>query len=104
MNSSNAAGDLCQLIISRVDGAPHDQPPGGIVYTYGAGPNDAILDGREHLTTVLVVSAGQQQWFRVVVEAFDPGTASPLSADHDVLVTLSRRAGVSPPPFRLGRS
>jgi hypothetical protein len=80
------AADLCDMIASRIN---LDQ-----VHVYGAEPNDAVLVGLEHTTTVLVAQYGQQHWFRVEVHEVTPDTDDPLTVDHDVLSTLARRAGV----------
>jgi hypothetical protein len=96
------AGELCRLVITRIDGVGSTEWLGGSVYAYGAGPNDAILVDGEHTTTVLVTHDGRQRWFKVSVEEFSPEQVSVLSLDHDVVVSLARRAGVSLPTFGLG--
>jgi hypothetical protein len=90
------AADLCARIVDRL-GSEN-------VHVYGAGANDAILVGLEHTTTVLATHGGRQRWFKVTVEEFFPEQVSVLSLDHDVLVTLARRAGVPRPAFGLGPS
>lgn len=87
------AADLCARIVQCLDGAG--------IYVYGAMPHDAVLVGMEH-TTVLITHDGRQRWFKVSVEEFFPEQVSVLSLDHDVVVSLARRAGVSRPAFGLG--
>lgn len=93
-NIPSTAADLCARIVQCLDGAG--------VYVYGAAPNDAILVDMEHSTTVLIAHEGRQRWFKVSVEELFPEQASVLSLDHDVLVSLARRAGISRPAFGLG--
>ncbi|MFI9380265.1 hypothetical protein [Kutzneria sp. NPDC052558] len=88
------AGDLCGRIVDLLDGEQ--------IHVYGAGPNDAVLVGLEHTTTALVTRDGRQRWFKISVEEFFPQHVSVLSSDHDVVVSLARRAGVSRPAFGLG--
>jgi hypothetical protein len=58
--------------------------------------------GHAHTTTVLVTNGGRQRWFKVNVEEIYPEHVSVLSSDHDMLVTLARRAGVPRPVFGFG--
>ncbi|EWM15253.1 hypothetical protein [Kutzneria sp. 744] len=102
MTDYASAADLCRLVVSRIDGVGSTEWLGGSVYAYGAGPNDAILADGEHATTVLVTHGGRQRWFKVSVEEFFLEQVSVLSLDHDVMVSLARRAGVSRPAFGLG--
>jgi hypothetical protein len=90
------AEDLCARIVQCLDGAG--------IYVYGATPNDAVLVGMESSTTVLITHDGRQRWFKVSVEQFFPEQVSVLSLDHDVVVSLARRAGVARPAFGLGPS
>jgi hypothetical protein len=102
MTDYASAADLCSLVVRRIDGVGSAEWLGGSVYAYGAGPNDAILVDGDHTTTVLVTYDGSQRWCWVSVEEFFPEQVSVLSLDHDVMVSLARRAGVSRPSFGLG--
>jgi hypothetical protein len=75
---------------------------GGDVYAYGADPSDPLVGGYACTTTVLATTGGRQRWFKVNVEEIYPEQLSVLSSDHDVLVTLARRAGLSRPVFGFG--
>lgn len=88
------AADLCAILTTQLNGDD--------IHVYGAAPNDAVLVGAAHTTTVLSTRGGQPRWFKVVVEEFYPDTDDPLWLDYDVLGTLARRAGLPVPPFRLG--
>lgn len=99
MTSYPSAGDLCRLIISRVDGVGSTDWLGGSVYAYGAGPNDAVLAGMEHTTTVLVVSQDEPRWFQLEIREFDPAQRTAMNLDYDVVQALAQRAGVTPPPL-----
>jgi hypothetical protein len=85
---------LCTQIATSING--HD------VHAYGADPSDPLVAGHTRTTAVLVTTGGRQRWFRVNVEEIYPEHVSVLSSDHDVLVTLARRAGVSRPAFGFG--
>lgn len=99
MTDDANAAELCRLIISRIDGVGSTEWLGGSVYAYGAGPNDAILAGLEHTTTILVVGQDGPRWFQLDVQEFDPSRETIVTMDYDVLRALARRAGPTPPPF-----
>lgn len=70
-------------------------------YVYGATPNDAVLVGHgeldhrpDHPRRTATVAQG-------LFEEFVHEQVSELSLDHDVVVSLARRAGVARPPFGL---
>lgn len=50
---------------------------------------------------MLTTHGDRPRWFRVSVQEVAPDQMSVLSADHDAVVTLARRAGVDRPGFRL---
>jgi hypothetical protein len=87
---------LCARIAERISGIG--------IHAYGADPTDPLVVGHEHTTTVLATNGGRQRWFKVNVEEIQPEQVSVMSTDHDMLVTLARRAGVSRPVFGFGPS
>lgn len=99
MTRDTGADELCRLIVGRVDGVGSVEWMGGSVYVYGGGPNDAILPGVEHNTTVLTVGHDGPRWFQLDVREFDPSEGTIVNIDHDVLRSLAQRAGITPPPF-----
>ena len=72
------------------------------IHAYGADPSDPPVASHAHSTAVLTTTGGRQRWFKVNVEEIYPEHVSVLSSDHDVLVTLARRAGMSRPMFGFG--
>jgi hypothetical protein len=97
-NHIHDAADLCALIARGVDGVTAEQLPGRAIYAYGTNPGDAIRVPRPTSTIVLVVSEAGARWFEVDVREID--TRDPLQAyrlDFDILISLARRAGISPP-------
>ena len=85
---------LCARIAERISGVG--------IHAYGADPTDPLVVGHEHTTTVLATNGGRQRWFKVHVEEIYPEQVSVMSTDHDVLVSLARRAGASLPAFGFG--
>lgn len=85
---------LCAHIGERINGSD--------IHAYGADPADPLVIGRAHTTTVLATNGERQRWFKVNVEEIYPEQVSVMSTDHDVLVSLARRAGVSRPAFGFG--
>jgi hypothetical protein len=91
-----SAADLCSLIANQLEGMTLRAS------AYGAGPNDAVLVGGEHTTTVLSTQGDEPRWFKIAIQEFHPDTDDPLWLDYEVLRALARRAGVPAPTFRLG--
>jgi hypothetical protein len=85
---------LCTQIAASITGDD--------VHAYGADPSDPPVTGHARTTAILTMTGGRQRWFKVNVEEIYPEHVSVLSSDHDVLVTLARRAGVSRPAFGFG--
>ncbi|MFI9387607.1 hypothetical protein [Kutzneria sp. NPDC052558] len=82
---------LCAHIATSING--------GHIHAYGADPADSPLVGHTRTTTVLTTAGSRQRWFKVSVEEIYPAHVSVLSADHDVLVNLARRARIPLPAF-----
>jgi hypothetical protein len=51
---------------------------------------------------MLATDGRRQRWFKVNVEEIYPEHVSAMSSDHDVIVSLARRVGVSRPAFGFG--
>jgi hypothetical protein len=86
-------GELRARVVDRITG--------NHVHAYGTEPADTFPAGQEHATTVLTTRGDRPRWFRISVQEIAPDQMSVLSADHDAVVTLARRAGVDRPWFRL---
>jgi hypothetical protein len=75
---------------------------GGEIQAHGATPDDAAVAGHGRTTIVLATNGDPQRWFRINVDEIYPEHASVMSPNHDVLVSLARRAEISRPTFGLG--
>jgi len=96
------AGDQRPFTTGELRARIVDRITGNHVHAYGTEPADTFPAGQEHATTVLTTRGDRPRWFRVSVQEVAPDQMSLLSADHEAVVALARRAGVDRPGFRLG--